>query len=347
MSLVNVHNEWDPLEEVIVGIAHGARVPTADRSLRAIRYKDAGEAASLPSGPHARHVVDQAEEELDILAAKLRGMGVCVRRPEPTDHSVPFSTPDWSADGMYNYCPRDILLAVGRSVIEAPVVLRSRFFETFAYKKIMLEYLKSGANWVAAPRPALPDAGYNVRAGDQLALLEYEPVFDAANVLRAGRDILYLVSDTGNRLGAQWLQNFLGAEYRVHPCENLYRRTHIDTTIVLIRPGLVLLNPERVGDHNIPRLFARWDKIYAPPMADIGYEGIAYGPASAWIGMNLLMVSPELAIVDDRQVELIRMLRAHRVEAEALRLTHARTLGGGFHCVTLDTRRAGSLEDYS
>lgn len=27
MSLVNVHNEWDPLEEMIVGVAQGAQVP--------------------------------------------------------------------------------------------------------------------------------------------------------------------------------------------------------------------------------------------------------------------------------------------------------------------------------
>ena len=62
--------------------------------------------------------------------------------------------------------------------------------------------------------------------------------------------------------------------------------------------------------------------------------------------MNLLMVNPELAIVDERQVELIQMLNARGVEVEPMRLTHARTLGGGFHCVTLDTRRTGDLQDY-
>jgi glycine amidinotransferase/scyllo-inosamine-4-phosphate amidinotransferase 1 len=38
MSLVNVHNEWDPLEEIIVGTAVGARVPRADRSVFAVEY---------------------------------------------------------------------------------------------------------------------------------------------------------------------------------------------------------------------------------------------------------------------------------------------------------------------
>lgn len=343
--LVNVHNEWDPLEEVIVGVAENARIPVGDKGLHAIRYRETAGISSIPSGPHRPDIIEKAAQELDLLVDKFTELGVTVRRPEVTNHSLTFGTPDWSSDSMYNYCPRDIFLAVGNTVLETPMSLRSRFLETFAYKSIMLDYMRSGANWVSAPKPALLDEGYNLEDPNRFALLEIEPVFDAANILKMGRDLIYLVSDTGNRLGAQWLQTFLGEQYRVHPCDDLYAQTHIDTTIVLIRPGLVLLNPERVGEHNLPTPLARWDKIYAPPMVDIGFDGIAYG--SAWVGMNLLMISPELAIVDERQVDLIRLLNKNGVEVEPMRLTHARTLGGGFHCVTLDTRRVGTLEDYT
>jgi scyllo-inosamine-4-phosphate amidinotransferase 1 len=34
------------------------------------------------------------------------------------------------------------------------------------------------------------------------------------------------------------------------------------------------------------------------------------------------------------------------VDTLPLRLTHARTLGGSFHCVSLDLRRTGELETY-
>lgn len=343
--MVNVFNEWDQLEEVIVGVADGARVPVADKGLHAIRYRETEGVDSIPSGPHPPHVIDRANEELEVLADKLRELGVVVRRPEPTDHAKQFGTPDWTSDGMYNYCPRDVLLVVGNAIIETPMSLRSRFLETFAYKQLLTEYLRSGARWVSAPKPALLDEGYNREDSKQFALLDIEPVFDAANVLKLGRDLIYLVSDTGNRLGATWLQAFLGDDYRVHACADLYAQTHIDTTIVLLRPGLVLLNPERVGDHNLPAPLRSWDRLYSPPMVDVGYEGIAYG--SAWVGMNLLMVSPELAIVDRRQTELIQLLESRGIAVEPLVLTHARTLGGGFHCVTLDTRRTGALEDYS
>jgi hypothetical protein len=47
-----------------------------------------------------------------------------------------------------------------------------------------------------------------------------------------GRDILYLVSCTGNMMGYEWLKRVLGPEYRVHALADIYEGTHIDTTMV-------------------------------------------------------------------------------------------------------------------
>jgi N-dimethylarginine dimethylaminohydrolase len=345
MSIVNVHNEWDPLEEVLVGIAGGARIPVGDKGLHVIRYSDYENVDLIPSGGHLPRIIEETEEDLEKLVDAFRSLKVKVRRPQLTDHSKHFSTPDWSSDGMYNYCPRDVLLAVGDTVIETPMSLRSRFLETFAYKDILLEYLRSGSRWISAPKPRLADSMYNETDPTKSALNEYEPVFDAANILRVGKDIIYLVSDTGNRIGAEWLQSTLGDKYRVHACDNLYASTHIDTTITLLRPGLVLVNPERVNEKNLPKVFSQWEVITAPPMIDMGYTGVAFG--SAWIGMNFMMVNPELAIVCKHQKPLIALLKRHKIDVIPLELRHSRTLGGGFHCVTLDVRRSGSLQDYS
>ncbi|MEH0293427.1 amidinotransferase [Agrobacterium sp. CCNWLW71] len=345
-SLINVHNEWDPLEEVLVGTAIGAQVPTGDKGLFAIRYSDYADIDSMPTGPRSKRIVEETEEDLDAVIRALRQQGVTIRRPEPTDHTVVFKTPDWEADGMYNYCPRDIMLPIGNTIIETPMSMRSRFFEPFAYKNLLIEYLKSGARWISAPKPRLLDTMYNATDPESFALLENEPVFDAANCLRIGRDILYQVSDTGNKLGAEWLQSTLGSDYRVHACDNLYANTHIDTTISLLRPGLVLVNPSRINEDNLPSIFKKWDVLYAPEPIDVGYTEVAYG--SAWIfSMNLLMVNPSLAMVDKSQLPLIKLLEKHNIDCIPLQLRHARTLSGGFHCVTLDVRRTGTLEDYS
>src|SRR4051794_31769918 len=125
MSLVNVHTEWDPLEEMIVGIADNARVPSADPGLFALNYADdVATAADIPTGPYDPRVIEEANEDLEGIVALLKGEGVVVRRPDVTDHAAPYSTPDWTSDGEYNYCPRDILLAVGQTIIETPMAMR-------------------------------------------------------------------------------------------------------------------------------------------------------------------------------------------------------------------------------
>ena len=62
--------------------------------------------------------------------------------------------------------------------------------------------------------------------------------------------------------------------------------------------------------------------------------------------MNLLMLAPDLAVVDKHQLPLIKMLETNGINVLPLTLRHGRTLGGGFHCITLDVRRKGKLESY-
>jgi N-dimethylarginine dimethylaminohydrolase len=64
-----------------------------------------------------------------------------------------------------------------------------------------------------------------------------------------------------------------------------------------------------------------------------------YPYASKWIGMNMLSIDPKTVIVDRQQVELIEDLERANFTVIPLQMRHSRTLGGGFHCVTLDLIR--------
>ncbi|CAI8703549.1 Inosamine-phosphate amidinotransferase 1 [Pseudomonas chlororaphis] len=346
MSLVNVHNEWDPLEEMIVGVAQGAQVPRPDRGLFALDYSEQHDyIEDIPSGPYPQQVIEEASEDLDAFAAFLRSHGVIVRRPDVTDHRAVFGTWAWKTDGEYNYCPRDVLLPIGQTIIEAPMALRSRYLEPFAYRRHLAEYFASGSNWISAPKPQLLDSTYRINPKNGSIIANDEPIFDAANVIRVGEDILYLVSRSGNELGCQWLQRVLGDRYRVHPVSGVYDGTHLDTTITVVRPGLVVLCPERIRKDQVPALFKNWDIIWAPEMVDTGYCW-SYPRASIWQGMNFIMVNPALAVINDQQVPLIRALEKHGIDVAPLKMRHARSLSGGFHCVSVDIRRRGTLEDY-
>ena len=56
--------------------------------------------------------------------------------------------------------PRDLLLTVGDEIIEAPMALRSRYFEWTAYRSIMKDYIKAGGKWTSAPKAIMSDELY-------------------------------------------------------------------------------------------------------------------------------------------------------------------------------------------
>ncbi len=52
-------------------------------------------------------------------------------------------------------------------------------------------------------------------------------------------------------------------------------------------------------------------------------------------------------MVAEPQKPLIRLLERNGINVIPLKLRHCLTMSGSFHCVTLDVRRKGTLEDYS
>jgi N-dimethylarginine dimethylaminohydrolase len=176
-----------------------------------------------------------------------------------------------------------------------------------------------------------------------------EPAFDAANVLRLGQDLIYLVSATGNELGGQWLQTMLGDEFRVHFLKDVYYGSHIDSTFVALRPGLILCSPARVNDETLPEVLKQWEVIYSPPMENTGgfdADYLSKSIGSKWIDMNLFSINPNLVVVDRDQTALIKLLEKYGLDVIPLKLRHSKMLGGGYHCVTLDTRRKGTMQRY-
>lgn len=346
--LVDSNNDWDPLEEIVVGRADFARIPTVDVSTMAFSYADRQPSEIKPlEGPYHQEILDEANEDLDTLSNELTKLGVKVRRPVALDHSQTFRTPEWESTGWYSYCPRDLILPLHKMVIECVSPMRARYFETRTLHPHLYDAVKGGTKWICAPKPILRDSLYTFDDLKQPTLRNEEIVFDAANIVRIGRDLLFQISNSGNELGFQWLKSILEPEYRVHALKQVYSFAHMDSTIIPMRPGLVLLNSTRVTPKNCPEIFKSWDKIYFEDVVPIPSKlpgGIS--PCSPFIGFNLLSVNPELAIVDENQIPLMRELKKHGIDSLPLKMRHSRTLSGGFHCVTLDLKRRGSLESY-
>lgn len=347
MSRVWSCNEWDQLEEVIVGNPLNARFPTPDRSTQVAEFPDRS-LADIPRGPFPQRIIEETEEDLNEFAQILTRLGVTVKRPQTWPHDAKFSTIHWEAEGYYNYCPRDVLLVIADQIIETPNVIRSRAQETYSYRPLLLDYMRSGAKWYSAPKPMLLDSLFDVDLNKPSPRND-EPAFDAANVLRFGEDLIYLVSATGNEMGGRWLQSILGDKFRVHFLKDVYYGSHIDSTLVALRPGLILCNPSRVNDETLPKVLKQWEILYSPPMENTNRHDAEYlskSIGSDWIDMNAFSISPSIVVVDRNQPTLIKLLEKRGFDVIPLKLRHSKMLGGGPHCVTLDVRRKGSLERY-
>jgi scyllo-inosamine-4-phosphate amidinotransferase 1 len=306
MGLMYTVNEWDSLKEIVVGTADHANWPTTDPVFAEEGKKTTWHETPVPAGPVPQHIVDQANRELDTLSETLIRRGVVVHRPQPMNFV--------ETQGMYNYCPRDRLLVWKDTVVDVNMMYPCRNQEIANYGCV----LEQAGQVITMPR----DLGM---------------VMDAANVCRLGDTWLFLESASGNYAAYEWLcQQF--PEVKIELC-NFYAGVHIDSTIVPLREGTVLLNASRVTEDNCPRAFDYWEKIWVTDEMLVPQSFYQYPYASKWIAMNMLALDPETVIIDAAQTQLQQVLKKIGIDSIPLTLSHSRTLGGGFHCVTLDTVR--------
>jgi len=316
-------NEWGQLKTVVVGIADNAKIPTdIDISLRCVNFADKVDESKIQTGPYPQQVIDEANEDLQIFVDFLKGESVEVLRPNVDDCNY------------YNYCPRDSVFVHGDLTLATPMPIKARKDEWRAFENHLTDPLQVPCYYETKL--------YNtdcIGNKDILALTEFAPAFDAANVIRANEDVLYLISNSGNKLGATLLQNALGNNIKVHVLEDVYSYMHIDSTVAFLREGLLLANPSRIrAKEDLPEPFRSWDIIWCPEPVDIGHFP-KWCNASTWINMNLFSVNTKLVALEEHQEPLRKVLEQYGIECAMLPMRHQRTLGGGFHCVTLDTKR--------
>ncbi len=353
--VVNAHNEWDPLEEIIVGIVEGATIPPWETITPAVVHHKELLDFYRQRGAQAwpQELLDAAQKDLDEFVHILQAEGVSVRRPTPYDTASPFSTPDFESQSSCGaLMPRDVLLVIGDQIIEAPMGWRSRYHETHAYKELCKEYFRRGARWVSAPRPQLSQASYKENYTPpqedepmRIVLTEFEPLFDAADAIKCGRDIFVAQSSCCNRSGIDWLQRHLGDDYRVHEVELFDTHPlHIDATFYPLAPGKLLINPERIK--NVPKVFEQsgWD-ILTCPQPNMPDSHPMY-TCSKWLSMNVLMLDQERVIVSKGEDDLIRAFKDWGFKPIVCNFYHFESIAGGLHCATVDIRRRGKLESY-
>lgn len=350
-------NEWDPLEEVVVGTLAGAAAPTYHKVMDGMAPPELLETVKAYTEPRfPPEVVAAAEKERQEFIHILRGEGVTVREAIEIDFTQIHATPDWQSRGWCAACPRDSVLIVGNEMIEAPMSWRSRYHETLAYRPLLQDYFQRGAKWSAAPKPRLLDSVYDddyqvPEPGEPMRYVinENEPLFDAADFMRFGQNILALRSNTCNEAGIAWLERHLGPDYTIHRVKSNFRLPmHLDDHLMPLAPGRLLINPEYINEEDLPEFLRSWEILKAPKPDPIGTDSFYSGEAIGyfWLNVNVLALGHERVIVEATQTSMIKALKAWGFKPIPCAFESYYPFLGSFHCATLDIRRRGELQSY-
>lgn len=357
---VEVWNEWDPLRHVIVGRADGACIPPPEPAFMARVPSDSDMRGR--HGPRTQEAIDRANEELDGFARVLERRGIRVDRPTPIpSEQQAVRTPDFELGPRTMWgcmAPRDCIIVIGRELLEAPMSWRSRHFECLCYRPLIDRYMgeDSGMRHEAAPQPRLTDRSF--RPGylnddisreertewvhrREFVTTEAEALFDAADIVRLGKDLVVQHGFTTNLKGIDWLRRHF-PDYRIHalnfPGDPF--PAHIDCTFLPLRPGLILSNPMRspIQEQIAPLLKDGWTIVPAAKPAHFTSPPLCY--SSVWLSMNVLVVNPKTVCVEASEVYQADQLSRLGFEVILVPLREVYPFGGGLHCATADVLRS-------
>jgi glycine amidinotransferase len=378
-KMVNSWNEWDPLKRVIVGRPEGTQVAAPEPGWLQDFPKHGYPAGTY--GPWPQDMVDEANEQMEYFVQAMEKRRIIVDRVvvHPVLREVQaVSTPDWTqlnARGTNN--PRDVFLPVGNEIMEAPGTIRSRWYEYLNLRPLFEKYFKEDPEflWTAAPKPRLTDESYEKnyfynyyhvwtkeeklqRLHDwKFQLTEKEPLWDAADATRCGRDIFWQCSSVTNRSGMDWLKRYFAPKgIRIHPVQfeaGYMHPWHIDVDLIALRPGLAIYNPSGpIRTKEVWELFKinDWELIPAAEPTHFYKNGVIIcgeefeGPQ--WISMNTFSLGPNTVCVEAHELKYIDQLTKLGFEVVPIPYDKVFPFGGELHCTTLDVYREGNLEDY-
>jgi glycine amidinotransferase len=293
-----------------------------------------------PKSPFPDHIIEKAEAELDCLAAILQSEGVRVYRPP--------SGIDWLAEGGYTAAmPRDALMTVGNTLIEACFAWSCRSRETELAYEAMLEQLAmedENARIIRRPRETFLDTLLpNNEAGktSPWVINNSRPAFDTADFMRFGKVILGQYSHVTNQAGVDYIQQHLPDGYRIEMLDvKDAQALHIDTTILPLRKGLLVYHPKKITEAALRahEVLADWDLVPYPFVPQAPEEPPLY-MTSAWLALNALVLDGKRIVVeasDDRTVEWLEQLGMTCIRCP---FRHVYSIGGSFHCATVDLVR--------
>ncbi|GAB0132236.1 hypothetical protein EsDP_00000677 [Epichloe bromicola] len=357
-TLISADNEWSPLRAVIVGRAENSAFPSEPAQMMEATMPAEHVANFRPGSPFPAEILSKAQEELDNLAAILQSEGIRVYWPKKVD---------WLKEGGYTGAmPRDGLLTVGNTLIEAPFAWGCRRNEiNLRYVDILSELGAGGTSRICrAPQIIGRDTiyddgktkGFGSGSGNRnrnghstdsrhWVVNNSRPAFDAADFMRFGKTIIGQLSHVTDRKGVDYLQAIVPGGYSLEILETTDEHAmHNDATILPLRKGLLVYHPERTSEaalrgHDV---FRDWE-LHAYPFAPQPREppGPPMFMCSPWLLLNALSLDENRIMVEANDTQFASWVTEKFGMTPILcPLQHVNRIGGSFHCATVDLVRS-------
>ena len=340
-KVIGSYTEWQPLETALVGrINHDVKVNMSDR----VQYDK----------KEYTKIFDETDRYLDDLSDLVKSFGVHVERPKPTsvlNYSYCIKDIEFRSDKDTNRSfitsfdvdftkhpigVRDLITCIDNKIIEFNSIDNIRHFESTAYYSNLLKYFDRGAEWIAMPKNPWLEFSH-----DETNYM----YFEAANIYKCGKDLFVTVAETGNQKGLEWLKRTL-PNFTINVADKIYN--HIDGMFSIIKPGLLLSAlPKEV----LPKKLQSWDmikldtKIFErPDLIDEYSQDIDFN--NTMLDANVFSINEETVLISANDKELIDKFKKYKVEAIPVPFKHRHFFNQGLHCLILDLKRKGPMEDY-
>ena len=339
--MFRVYDEFTKLQKVIVGDLDVNTTLLCDKDVRSFVYD----------------VFQQTKEDLNALQKIYERHKIEVYRPNINNLKNSKNTKTEDYPVINPLAVRDNFIVLGDTLLETASFKHMSHFEYLYYKDIFTNQWQSNKHnkWLKMPSPML--SSDSVTDDD---ILEYEPILDAAQILRFGDTLI--VSSTGavNQLGIDWLKQHF-AQYKFVILDDTIKG-HIDGQIKIVRPGL-LMTPHPVD--KLPSIFKNWEVIdlksehflkshqdgLRNAVDNIGSQFRDDDIENTWVCCSTISIDENTIILYEHYKEyypeLCKALEKHKIDIEFMPYRHQHWFGQGISCITLELQRQGSMQKYT
>ena len=318
--IIEVYNDWGKLWEVVIGIEDETIEPEWMPALKFLSQEGI-EGCKKYGGRRTEEVfpeiVKKIRSQVEGLVKVLEDRGVTVNRTRPMRHPEELAYLNEVQKGNHSFGGEDYFRVFGNNVVLINALrMPFRRKQVYHVRPALEPLLKnSNARYVAMPPPS---PHYD----------ESDPFLEAGDILVDGLNVYVGVDANGsNRAGANWLQQYLGSEYKVYPIKVDPSLLHLDCVMTLTKPGLLTYYPELVGE--LPEPLKHWDKIKLHKK-----EG-----EEEPFGANNLSLDENTIIVAEQYPEVAEAYRKRGMEVIVLPFDMTIQYGAGPRCLTAVLRR--------